>query len=118
MRALLGISGTLRRTSDCAEAPKEVRHVHGLADGVLGYPFGPGGAQEGAVALWRSELGCGAGQPVGTWSQVDFLTLTRTKWDCAEGQVILDTHPGGHFIPHGWIARQLDELLDLPPRYP
>ena len=54
------------------------------------------------------------------WSAVEFLTLTRTTWsDCAGGtQVALDTHLGGHFIPHGWIARQLDELLGRSPTYP
>ena len=35
-----------------------------------------------------------------------------------ETSVTLDIHPGGHFIPHGWIARQLDELMGLPPSYP
>ena len=42
-----------------------------------------------------------------------------SEWnDCSAGRVSLDIHPGGHFIPHGWIARQLDELLDLPFSYP
>jgi len=33
-------------------------------------------------------------------------------------QVTLDVHNGGHFIPHGWIARQLGEHLGLKPTYP
>ena len=116
--ALLAIAGTLRRTDTCAETPAQVRHVHGLTDTVMDFPFGPGDDTTGPVALWRREMGCGAGTPLGPWSQVDFLTLDRTRWDCARGTVILDTHPGGHFIPHGWIARQIDELLGLPNAYP
>ncbi|MGR3460460.1 MAG: hypothetical protein ACU0AX_10460 [Roseovarius sp.] len=34
------------------------------------------------------------------------------------GHIVRDVHPGSHFIPRGWIARQLDELLGLPPSYP
>ncbi|MEM6758541.1 MAG: polyhydroxybutyrate depolymerase [Pseudomonadota bacterium] len=116
--ALLGISGTLRRTDKCAEAPQQVRHVHGLNDGVLGFPFGPAGDKTHAVRLWRDVLKCDDAKQLGPWSQVNFLTLTRTQWDCADGSVVLDTHPGGHFIPHGWIAKQLDELLDRPVSYP
>lgn len=120
VRALLGIAGMLERTDTCAEAPTEARHVHGLGDPVLNFPFGPGQEPTHAVRLWRDHLGCA--QPNGAatdWSAVDFLTMTRTSWDCAgETRVTLDTHPGGHFIPHGWIARQLDELLGRPPVYP
>ena len=121
IRALLGISGTLRNTDSCAEAPREVRHVHGFKDNVLDFPFGPGRDTTYPVRLWRDEMGCTdeASAPR-DWAVVDFLTFTRTTWsDCARGtRVILDTHPGGHFIPHGWIGRQLDELLGLPPTYP
>ena len=121
IRALLGISGTLRATERCAEAPREVRHVHGLADNVLDFPYGLDGDATFPVQLWRDRMGClDVADPALDWSAVDFLTLTRTTWsDCAQGgRVSLDTHPGGHFIPHGWIARQLDELLELPVRYP
>lgn len=121
LRALLGISGVLNRTTDCAQGPQEVRHVHGLKDQVLDFPFGPGRDTTYAVKLWRDVLGCpGDAGAAADWSAVDFLTLTRRTWkDCANGaRVSLDIHPGGHFIPHGWIARQLDELLDLPVRYP
>ncbi len=116
--ALLSISGTLPQDTDCPQAPREVRHVHGLDDGVIDFPMGPGGDTTYPVALWRARMGCGDGRAAGTWSVVDFLTLTRTEWDCAQGRVNLDVHPGGHFIPHGWIGRQLDELLGRPPTYP
>ena len=121
VRALLGISGVLDQSEDCAGAPQEVRHVHGLNDNVLDFPYGPGNDTTYPVRLWRDRLGCeGAAEATGAWSVVDFLTLTRTQWrDCAGGRlVVLDTHPGGHFIPHGWIGRQLDELLGRAPAYP
>lgn len=117
--ALLAISGTLRQDETCATAPGEVRQVYGLKDNVLDFPFGPNGERDNVVRLWREAYACGAGEAKGPWKQVDFLTLERTEWNtCARGRVSLDIHPGGHFIPHGWIARQLDELLDLPFSYP
>lgn len=118
--ALIAVSGTLRQSEDCAQGPREVRHVHGLADTVMDFPLGPGGDVTYPVALWREKYGCGKGEDAGEWQAVDFLKFQRTVWnDCAAGgPVTLDLHPGGHFIPHGWIARQLDELLGLAPSYP
>ena len=117
--ALLAIAGTLPQDETCTAKPREVRQVYGLGDPVLEFPFGPNGETDNAVRLWRDAFGCGEGTPAGDWQQVDFLTLTRTEWrGCDTGRVTLDTHPGGHFIPHGWIARQLDELLGLEPSYP
>ncbi|UWQ50361.1 polyhydroxybutyrate depolymerase [Leisingera caerulea] len=117
--ALLAVAGTLRQSEDCPEAPREVRHVHGLKDRVMDFPYGPGGERTYPVALWRARLGCGAARALGQWQAVEWLKLERTVWaGCAQGQVVLDTHPGGHFIPHGWIGRQLDELLNLTPSYP
>ncbi|MEM9551318.1 MAG: PHB depolymerase family esterase [Pseudomonadota bacterium] len=118
--ALLAVAGTLRQTEDCPQAPKSVRHVHGLKDRVMDFPYGPGGETTYPVQLWRAAYACGVGEPRGQWQAVDWLVLERVIWeDCASGgPVVLDTHSGGHFIPHGWIARQLDELLDLEFSYP
>jgi len=118
--SLLGIGGTLDQDETCPQAPRQVRHVHGLDDTVMDFPMGPGGDTTYPVALWRQQFGCKAGQPTGPWAVVSFLTLSRTIWtDCAAGgPVTLDLHPGGHFIPHGWIGRQLDELLGREPTYP
>lgn len=121
IRALLGISGVLDQREECPEAPQEVRHVHGLGDTVLDYPFGPGRDADHAVALWRGRLGCSdARTDLNEWSVVPFLTHSRVAWEDCDGgnQVVLDRHPGGHFIPHGWIGRQLDELLGRTPTYP
>lgn len=117
--ALLAVSGTLGQDEDCVEAPQQVRHVHGLRDTVMAFPMGPGGDTTHPVALWRRKMGCGAATPQGDWNAVSFLTFQRLTWeDCTSGHVTLDLHPGGHFIPHGWIARQLDELLGRAPAYP
>ncbi|GGH36804.1 polyhydroxybutyrate depolymerase [Cribrihabitans marinus] len=117
--ALLAVAGTLSQDEPCPQAPREVRHVHGLKDTVMDFPMGPGGDTTHPVALWRRKLDCGSATPAGDWQVKPFLVLTRTEWsDCAKGRVTLDLHPGGHFIPHGWIGRQLDELLGRTPSYP
>jgi len=118
--ALIAVSGTLNQNEDCPQAPREIRHVHGTNDTVMDFPMGPGGDTTYPVFLWREKFGCGEGRDEGPWQAVSFLTFQRTVWeDCASGaKVTLDVHPGGHFIPHGWIARQLDELLGLEPSYP
>ncbi len=117
--ALLAIAGSIDQSETCPEMPAEVRHVHGLADTVMDFPMGPGGDVTYPVALWRRELGCApSGEDQGDWQARSFLTLSRTAWECADGPVTLDLHPGGHFIPHGWIGRQLDELMGLAPSYP
>ncbi|MEX0283132.1 MAG: PHB depolymerase family esterase [Paracoccaceae bacterium] len=117
--ALLAISGTLDQDEYCETAPREVRQVYGLKDGVLDFPYGPNGETDYVVQLWRDIYDCGESEAKGSWKQVEILTLERIEWNtCAKGRVSLDLHPGGHFIPHGWIARQLDELLGLTPSYP
>lgn len=118
--ALLAVSGSIRQDEDCPQGPREVRHVHGLADTVMDFPMGPGGDEDFPVALWREKFGCGDRTERSQWQAVSFLEFRRTEWAaCANGtSVTLDIHKGGHFIPHGWIARQLDELLGLAPSYP
>ncbi|WP_104017682.1 alpha/beta hydrolase family esterase [Roseovarius nitratireducens] len=117
--ALLAVSGTLRQSETCAQAPQEVRHVHGTSDTVMDFPFGPNGETTWPVRLWRGRMGCaGPGERLGKWSVTDHDTFARTTWDCDDGRIVLDVHSRGHFIPRGWIARQLDEMLDLPPSYP
>ncbi len=116
--ALLAVAGTLSQSERCGQAPDQVRHVHGTADTVMDFPMGPGGDVTYPMALWREAFGCAAGTKVGAWQARAWLTFDRWHWACDTGHVTLDLHPGGHFIPHGWIARQLDELLGLPPSYP
>ena len=111
--ALLAISRALRQDVQCPQAPHEVRHVYGTDDTVMDFPFGTGVDTTYPVKLWRDKFDCGVGQDAGAWNVVDFLTFQRTTWvDWGSDQnVTLDIYPGGHFIPHGWIGRQLDELL-------
>lgn len=118
--ALLAVSGSIAQNEDCPDGPQEVRHVHGLADTVMDFPMGPGGDTTYPVALWRRQFACADGMAQAPWQAVSFLTFDRMVWeDCATGgPVTLDLHPGGHFIPHGWMARQLDELLGRTPSYP
>lgn len=116
--ALLAISGTLDPSETCPETPGEVRHVHGLTDTVMDFPFGPGGDATGPVRLWRTRFGCGEPADASRWTATGHLSFDRTEWDCGAHRVTLDVHPSGHFIPRGWIARQLDELLGRPPSYP
>jgi len=118
--ALLGISGSLDQDVECPQAPRKMRDVHGTNDTVMGFPFGTGGDTTYPVKLWRDKFDCGVGQDAGAWNVVGSLTFQRTTWeDCGSGQnVALDIQPGGHFIPHVWIGRQLDELLGRAPTYP
>ncbi|MEM7521412.1 MAG: PHB depolymerase family esterase [Pseudomonadota bacterium] len=116
--AMLAISGTIPQTEDCPQAADEVRQVYGFADTVMRFPFGPDADETYPVALWRAAYGCGAGVEEGPWKAVDWLTLRRLSWVCPGGRVSLDLHPGGHFIPHGWIGWQLDQLMGRTPTYP
>ncbi|NNE50921.1 MAG: polyhydroxybutyrate depolymerase [Sulfitobacter sp.] len=116
--ALLAISGTISQETECAQAPREVRQVYGFEDSVMPFAFGPDGDETHPVALWRDRLGCEDQQRLGRWQAVNWLTLDRRRWDCARGRVTLDLHSGGHFIPHGWIGWQLDQLMGQEPRYP
>lgn len=113
--ALLAVAGTLDQDEDCPTAPGEVRHVHGLSDRVMDFPMGPEGDTTHPVALWREAFACDAGENLGEWSVTRHDVFTRWVWqDCAAGgPVTLDLHARGHFIPRGWIAQQLDELLGV-----
>lgn len=116
--ALLAIGGTLPQNTDCASAPREVRHVHGLTDTVMDFPVGPNGDTTYPVALWRDSFGCGDATLTQRYNVIDILAFDRTQWDCDGGRVVLDVHSGGHFIPHGWLGWQLDQLSGRTPRYP
>ncbi len=114
-RALLAVSGTLDQFETCDTTPQEIRHVHGLRDNVLDFPFGPNGETDYPVRLWRDTLECTDDTVKSTYSTTSKDNFERTKWvNCSgENTVTLDVHPRGHFIPKGWFARQLDELLPV-----
>lgn len=108
---LLSISGTLYNQDEtCNTGPVETRHVHGLKDTVMDYPYGPGFEEAGAVRLWTRINGCDAPR-VSSWKTTQ--EFTRHEWtDCySKKPVTLDVHGGGHWIAKGWLAKQLDQLL-------
>ena len=113
VRALLAVAGTLDQFETCETAPVEVRHVHGLKDNVLDFPFGPDGDQTYPVQLWRDRLNCSAETSVSSYETTPKDQFERTRWaSCDDGATVtLDVHKRGHFIPKGWFAKQLDDLL-------
>ena len=115
--ALFAVSGSIDQRENCAQAPRQARHVHGLTDTVMRYPAGNNDPLY-PVALWRDAYGCDTPDSQSDYFIRSFLTFTRYTWDCDGGQVTFDQHGGGHFIPHGWFGRQLDEMLGLEPSYP
>lgn len=119
VRAVLAVSGTLHQSTKCTGAPREVRHVHGLTDTVMDFPMGQNGDETFAVALWRQQFECGDVSSENVWGNVAPIEFKRRVWEeCAGRRVVLDVHPSGHFIPKGWFARQLDELLGREPKLP
>ena len=112
--ALLAVSGSFpNQNEDCAH-PLHVRHVHGVKDTVMDYPYGDDGTVESAVSLWRNLNKCQTEPDTRTpWQAVKILPFLRHTWQsCATGKsVVLDVHQRGHFIPRFWIERQLKELL-------
>ncbi len=113
--ALLAISGVLPDQNEpCETGPLNVRHVHGLKDTVLDFPYGPKGELTHPVRLWLDKNGCDDGtDTVSSWNVTKKDNFIRHTWlNCRnEKPVRLDIHPRGHFIPSGWINRQLDEIL-------
>lgn len=106
-RAFLSIAGTLWNDEDCA-APVRLSHVHGLKDNVMDYPFGPDGAEEGAVSLWLKENRCAAA-PDEDARRGRFHCRRWTH--CAGPEVELCTHPWGHMIPRSWLSYALPRAL-------
>ena len=113
---LLGISGTFYdQNEECESGPQEVRHVHGTSDTVMDFPYGPNGEETYPVYLWRKKNVCKeAPDSVTNWNVNDKDLFKRYVWEnCNSGKTVtLDVHSRGHFIPVGWIQRQLDEILD------
>lgn len=110
---LLGISGTFYdQTETCETGPVAVRHVHGLKDTVMDFPFGAKGEKTGPVRLWKRINGCNkAADKITKWETSQ--QFERFQWiTCSSGKsVTLDVHGGGHWIAKGWLKQQLKELL-------
>lgn len=111
---LISISGTLYdQTENCDTGPVAIRHVHGLKDTVMDFPFGPNGEETGPVQLWKRTNGCES-LPDNKSQWRASQTFTRYNWqECASGKSIsLDVHSGGHWIAKGWLKAQLSEILN------
>ena len=110
---LLGISGTFYdQSEECHTGPVEVRHVHGLTDTVMDFPFGPNGEETGPVSLWQRINGCSdVPEEKSAWKAKQ--NFTHYAWtNCHSGKNIkLDVHGGGHWFAKGWMEKQLKELL-------
>ena len=113
---LLSISGTLYdQTEECATGPVEIRHVHGLKDTVMDYPYGPNQDESGPVHLWTRTNNCNHEALITTeWETSQ--KFKRMNWqECETGKsVTLDIHKGGHWIAKGWLNQQLKELMTKP----
>lgn len=109
--ALLLIAGAFSPAIDCAPTAARVSHVHGTTDGVLDFPYGPGGDPTAAVDLWKDRMACAEVDRQFDWKAVEWLTHNRYEWDCADGLVTMDVHSASHLIPRGWVARHLSEIL-------
>jgi len=115
--AVLGIGGLLdyARPSRCNTGPVSIRNVHGLKDNVIDLPTRDDPDPALGMLPWVEISGCDPN--VRTANQVETVKpireYTEHRWtNCANGkEVQIDIHGRGHFIPKGWIKRQLEDLL-------
>ena len=95
------------RAGQCAPCPWARRHGIGL-------PVRAGGDETYPVKLWREKNGC-PDEPdrIEDWAVPGKYDFKRYVWESCASQksVMLDIHKRGHFIPIGWIRKQLNELL-------
>jgi len=106
----LAIAGGLRNLDQrrCRTGPVTLRHVHGLEDTVMSLPAGAHRAPSATLQNWRAISRCAGAPRVKARGN-----LTSHSWEnCSNGrQVQIHLHPGGHWIPKGWVSTQLKELL-------
>lgn len=99
----------------CPSGPVNLRHIHGLKDGVVEYDWvGPYGSMPimDALELARHVDGCSAkGKEMSPPSK----GLDCTHWDgCSSGRgVEICLHPGGHSINGEWLGEGLDWMMSL-----
>lgn len=97
----------------CAPGPRQVRHVHGTADGVVPYAGRPIGERwhQGDVgdslALLAMATGCAA-DPVSVPSTERLPSCQRLAMCAPETAIVLCLHDGGHRRPDGWVAETID----------
>ena len=115
--AVLGIGGLLdyARPSRCDTGPVSIRNVHGLRDNVIDLPTRDDPDPALGMLPWVQISGCDPENRTATAVETvaPIHQYTEHRWsDCANGkEVQIDIHGRGHFIPRGWIKRQLEDLL-------
>lgn len=94
----------------CPAGPVNLRHTHGLSDGMVPMEGRPiGNSNQGDVlsgmAVWRSVNGCSEAPD----RTEDVGVSTCQIWSsCAsQKELILCLHGGGHEVPTGWFAESL-----------
>jgi len=105
---LLGIAGKLTNISRhaCKTGAFSVRQLHGKKDSVMRPPWdGDVNAWEAMLSLSSCDVEISRKSKI---SHYDRETWTQCDSDTT---VALDIHNGGHWIPKGWIAAQLSDLL-------
>ena len=113
----LGIGGliTYASRSNCKSGPVSIRNVHGLRDNVIDLPVDEGDDPATAMLPWVAISGCDPARRTETSVETvkPIHEYTEYRWsECANGtEVQIDIHGRGHFIPRGWVKRQLIDLL-------
>jgi polyhydroxybutyrate depolymerase len=100
-----------RTPDDCPSGPVNLRHIHGLADGVVAFDergiYNSAPVTEG-LGLYRRINGCAAPAQSGDDHPKLRCEIQR---DCASDRAIeLCLHDRGHSIPAEWVAEGLDWL--------
>ncbi len=115
--AVLGIGGLINYASPsrCDTGPVSIRNVHGLKDNVIDLPTRDDPDPALGMLPWVEISECDPARR--TANDVETVApihkYTEHRWtNCANGkEVQIDIHGRGHFIPKGWIKRQLEDLL-------
>ena len=109
----------------CSSGPIPVMRTHGEADGtwpVEGQTFAPGvsqGAAADEVAFWREHNSCGDASSTeqDPYGEPDadglFDQISCTTWTDCDAEVRTCLHADGHKRIDGWVAREVDWMLQF-----
>ncbi|WP_298819124.1 hypothetical protein [uncultured Roseibium sp.] len=117
-RAYAPIAGGFWRSNPetCPAGPVNLRHIHGLADGVVAFDeigiYNSMPITEGFDILSETNGVKDEAREVASGDQ----RLTCSRWDKSDSGRVLELclHERGHSIPAEWVAQGLDWLESLP----
>jgi len=117
-RAYAPIAGGFWRSNpeECPSGPVNLRHIHGLADGVVAFDevgiYNSMPIPEGFDILARTNGTTDKSREVASNDQ----RLSCSRWDESESGRVLELclHERGHSIPAEWVSQGLDWLETLP----